>query len=194
MTLLSLAGLCATAAPDAESDLAVSVPPRFNVDATNRLLFSKDLATFLAGTPTVEDFRLSNEAALGALMDDHSVPLSFIQFSVGFFDGGPVVDKNFPAANGSATGPALFGTEYKALPEKPRGPLCTWRNDDRVGAADDPGYKAADGTPYTSAGKEATDIQELARSLSEHPLDFTENYFPSESSRRSGCRPPLPHC
>jgi hypothetical protein len=180
MTLLSLAGLWATAAPDAESDLAASVPPQFNVDTTTQVLFSKDNATFLAGTPAIEDFRLTNEAVLGALMDDQSVPLSFIQASVGFFDGGPVVDKNFPVANGSGENPAVFGTEYKAIPAEPHGPLYTWRDYDRVGAADDPGYWSADGTPFTSASKEVTDIQELARSLSEQPLDFTENYFPTK--------------
>ncbi|MGW3409748.1 hypothetical protein [Streptomyces sp. NPDC000888] len=183
MTLLSVAGLWATVSPDGESDLALSVPPNTNVDATNRLLFSKDAATFLLGTPAIEDFRLTNEAALGALMDDNSVPLSFIQSSVGFFDGGgtgKIVDKNFPVANGDDSASALTGTEYKAIPAEPNGPLYTWRNYDRVGAADDPGYTSADGTPFTDAGKEVTDIQELARSLSEQPLDFTENYFPTK--------------
>jgi hypothetical protein len=180
MTLLSVAGLWATKAPNAESDLAASVPPQFNVDTTNRFLFSKDGGAFLAGKPTVEDFRLSNEAALGALMDDNSVPMSFIQSSVGFFDGGKIVDKNFPVKNGSGDGAAVFGTEYKAVPDEPKGPLYTWRNYNRVGAGDDPGYASADGTRFTNAGKEVTDVQELARSLSEQPLDFTENYFPTK--------------
>lgn len=113
-------------------------------------------------------------------MDDQSVPRSFIQAGVGFFGGGPVVDKDFPAANGNKENPAVFGTEYKAIPERPHGPLYTWRDYDRVGAADDPGYRSADGTPFTSGAKEVTGIQELARSLSEQPLDFTENYFPTK--------------
>jgi hypothetical protein len=180
MTLLSLAGLWATTAPDAESDLALSVPPNTNVDTTNRLLFSKDAATFLLGTPTVEDFRLTNEAALGTLMDDNSVPVSFIQSSVGFYDGGSITDKNFPVANGDDSLSSITGTEYKAIPAQPHGPLYTWRDYDKVGAADDPGYTSADGTPFTDASKEVTDIQELARSLSEQPLDFTEDYFPTK--------------
>ena len=180
MTLLAIAGLGAVQDPGGEADLPSYLPANTNIETTNRFLFSKDTATFLAGTPAVKDFRLTNEAVLGALMDDQSVPLAFLQSSVGFFDGGPITDKNFPAANGSSQQPGLFGTEYKAIPAEPHGPLYTWRNYDRVGDADDPGYRSADGTPFTGAGKEVTDIQELARSLAAQPLDFTEQYFPTK--------------
>jgi hypothetical protein len=180
MTLLAIAGLGAVGDPGGEADLPRYLPRNVNIEATNRFLFSEDTATFLTGSPAVKDFRLSNAAVLGALMDDHSVPLAFLQSSVGFFDAGPVADKNFPATNGSDTQPALFGTEYKAIPDRPHGPLYTWRNYDRVGDPDDPGYRSADGTPFTDAGKEVTDIRELARSLAEQPLDFTEQYFPTK--------------
>ncbi|MGW2327773.1 hypothetical protein ACWC5C_18635 [Streptomyces sp. NPDC001700] len=180
MTLLSIAGLGAVRDPGGEADLPSYLPANVNIEATNRFLFSKDTATFLTGKPAVKDFRLTNEAVLGALMDDHSVPLAFLQSSVGFFDGGPVVDKSFPVANGGDARPGLFGGEYKAIPDRPGGPLYTWRNYDRVGDPDDPGYRSADGTPFTGAGKEVTDIQELARSLAEQPLDFTEQYFPTK--------------
>ncbi|QOV41518.1 hypothetical protein IM697_40475 [Streptomyces ferrugineus] len=180
MTLLAIAGMGAVRDPGAEADLPRYLPSNLNIEATNRFLFSKDTAAFLTGSPGVKDFRLTNEAVLGALLDDHSVPLAFLQSSVGFFDGGPVADKNFPAANGSQEQPGLFGTEYKAIPDRPEGPLYTWRDYDRVGDADDPGYRSADGTPFTDAGKEVTDIQELARSLAQQPLDFTEQYFPTK--------------
>ncbi|KOU75992.1 hypothetical protein ADK57_06360 [Streptomyces sp. MMG1533] len=180
MTLLAIAGVGAVRDPGGEADLPRYLPANVNVEATNRFLFSEDTATFLSGSPAVKDFRLTNAAVLGSLMDDHSVPLAFLQSSVGFFDGGPIVDKNFPAANGSDAQPALFGTEYKAIPDQPHGPLYTWRNYDRVGDPDDPGYRSADGTPFTQAGKEVTDLQELARSLAEQPLDFTEQYFPTK--------------
>jgi hypothetical protein len=180
MTLLAIAGLGAVQAPDAEADLPSYLPSDVDIEATNRFLFSKDTAIFLTGSPAVKDFRLTNDAVLGALLDDNSVPLAFLQSSVGFFDGGPITDKNFPAANGTSAQPQLFGVEYKAIPAEPHGPVYTWRNYDRVGAADDPGHRSADGTPFTSAGKEVTDIRELARSLAEQPLDFTEQYFPTK--------------
>jgi hypothetical protein len=180
MTLLAIAGLGALRDPGGEADLPNYLPRNTNIEATNRFLFSEDTAAFLTGTPAVRDFRLTNQAVLGALMDDHSVPLAFLQSSVGFFDGGPVVDKSFPVANGAESRPGLFGGEYKAIPDRPGGPLYTWRAYDRVGDPDDPGYRSADGTPFTDAGKEVTDIQELARSLAEQPLDFTEQYFPTK--------------
>ncbi|TDC62322.1 hypothetical protein E1200_26155 [Actinomadura sp. GC306] len=185
MNLLAIAGLAANIAPDAESDLSTYIPSGFNQDMTYRLLFSKDYPTFIKGSPTVKDFRFSNAAALAGLLDDHSQPLAFMQASVGFWDGGTIADKEFPAPNnleeiglGGLT--RLLGTEKKAIPDEPGGPLFTWRNYDRVGAPDDPVHRSKDGTPFTSAGKEVTDIAELARSLSEHPLDFTEHYFPTK--------------
>ncbi|MFF8974227.1 hypothetical protein [Streptomyces sp. NPDC014995] len=180
MTLLAIAGLGAVRDPGGEADLPAYLPSNANIETTNRFLFSKDTAAFLTGAPAVKDFRLTNEAVLGALMDDNSVPLAFLQSSVGFFDGGPVADKSFPVANGGDQQAGLFGTAYKAIPDRPHGPLYTWRDYDRVGDPDDPGYRSADGTPFTSAGKEVTDVQELARSLAEQPLDFTEQYFPTK--------------
>ena len=180
MTLLAIAGLGAVQDPDGEADLPSYLPSNVNIEATNRFLFSKDAATFLSGSPAVKDFRLTNDAVLGSLMDDNSVPLAFLQSSVGFFDGGPITDKNFPVANGSSDQSQLVGVEYKAIPAQPHGPLYTWRDYDRVGAADDPGYRSADGTPFTNAAKEVTDIHELARSMGEQPLDFTEQYFPTK--------------
>jgi len=188
MNLLGIAGLNAAVAPAAESDLARYVPSNLNVDTTQRILFAKDLLTFLAGTPTTKDFRLTNSAALGALLDDHSQPLAFLETSVGFFDGGPIVDKDFPLPHELKAVPGLegltaqLGVEPMAVPDQPNGPLYNWRNYNRIGAPDDPVYKRRNGEPFTNAGKEVTDIQELARSLAEHPLDFTEHYFPTKLS------------
>jgi hypothetical protein len=185
MNLLAVAGLAARLDPQGESDLPTYIPAGFNQDTTYRLLFSKDYETFVKGTPTVRDFRFTNAAALGGLMDDNSVPLGFIQTSVGFFDGGKIVDKDFPLPNDLAKEPALaslqrlLGTGKKAIPDEPKGPLYGWRNYDRIGAPDDPRYTSRDGEPFTTAADEVTDIGQLARSLSEHPLDFTEDYFPT---------------
>jgi hypothetical protein len=180
MTLLGIAGLGALDDLEGEADLLRYLPSNLNIEATNRFLFAKDTAAFLSGKPGVKDFRLTNGAVLGALLDDNSVPLAFLQTSVGFFDGGPIADKSFPVANGGDQQAGPYGTAYKAIPDRPQGPLYTWRTYDRVGDPDDPGYRSADGTPFTGAGEEVTDIRQLARSLAEQPLDFTEQYFPTK--------------
>jgi hypothetical protein len=134
----------------------------------------------------VNDFRFTNETVLGALMDDNSQPLGFPESSVGLFDGGRIADKDFPLPSDALTNPALaplrglLGNRPMAIPDEPNGPLYTWRNYNRVGAPDDPGYRNSDGQPYTTADQEVSDLQELARSMSEHPLDFTEQYFPTK--------------
>ena len=180
MNLLSIAGLAARNAPAAQSELQAALPATANLEITTRTMFSKDAGVFLSGKPTIRDFRLSNAAVLGAFMDDNSAPLSFIQSSVGFFDGGRIVDKDFPVSHDVQGSPALFGKELKAIPDEAAGPLYTWRNFDRVGAADDPVHRPSSGEPFTTAGKEVSDMGELARSLAEQPLDFTEDYFPTK--------------
>jgi hypothetical protein len=177
MNLLGIAGLAAQQDPGGQSDLASYVPSSLNVDTTYRLLFSRDAVTFLTGTPSIKDFRLSNATALGALMDDNSQPLAFLEASVGFFGGGPVADKNFPLPQDLPDTPLLapltgmFGAERLAIPAQPQGPLYTWRDYNQIDEQD---------KPYTTPAKEVTELAELARSLGEQPLDFTEQYFPTK--------------
>jgi len=184
MNLLAVAGLAARTDPDHET-LLPALPSNTNIDTTQRILFSKDFLTFLAGSPSARDFHLTNAAVLGGLLDDNSQPLSFLEASVGFFDGGPITDKNFPLPSDVTTDPSLgalgglIGNRPMAIPARPDGPLYTWRNYHRIGAPDDPGYRSSNGQPFSTAAEEVTDLQELARSLAEHPLDFTEQYFPT---------------
>lgn len=162
MNALGLAGLAARNAPNAESDLQRVLPANFNLDTTLRLLFAKDAAAFLTRRPDPRELRLTNAAALGALLDNNSMPLSFLQTATGFFSGGPIVEKNFPLPNSLLAVPELgflrniTGSAPKYVPEKV-GPLYGWK-----------------------ANNEVTDIRQLARSFAEAPLDFTEWYFPTK--------------
>ena len=186
MNLLGIAAVAALTNPDGQSDLVQSLPSSLNVDLTTRVLFSRDALTFVTGSPSVKDFRITNEAALGALMDDNSQPMAFLQTSVGMFDGGPIAQKDFPLPTDLKKLPGMdglapvFGTRTLATPARPHGPLYTWRNYNRIGAADDPVYRADDGTPFTGPAQEVTDVRELAASMAAHPLDFTEHYFPTK--------------
>ncbi|MFG3619325.1 hypothetical protein [Nocardia sp. NPDC047654] len=183
MNLLGIAGLAAYLAPDTESDLAAYVPSSLNQEATYRVLMSRNVAAAATGSPSVRDFRITNAAALGAFLDANSQPLALLQAGFGFFDGGTVVDKDFPLPGDVAAVPALrgltgmlFGPDRKAIPDQPNGPLYTWRDyDDPAVAA---GAADRHGVPFTDATHEVTDIADLSRSLAAQPLDFTEWYFP----------------
>ncbi|MEO5876867.1 MAG: hypothetical protein ABIS86_00550 [Streptosporangiaceae bacterium] len=183
MNLLAIAGLSADLKPGGLSDLATYIPSSSNTDNTYRLLFSKDYGTFFKGSPSVRDFRLTNSAVLGALLDDNSEPLAFMQASVGFFSGGKIADKSFPVPGDLVRTPGfeglakLVGTEKKAIPDEPGGPLFGWLDYDQI---DGTVARSADGTPFTTPAKEVSDVAELARSLSQHPLDFTEHFFPTK--------------
>jgi hypothetical protein len=170
--LLGIAGLYARLHPDAVSDLNRIVPHDFNIDTTLRLLFSQDYAHFLTGTPDPRDFTLTGNAALGALMDNNSEPLAFLQASFGFFSGRGVKAKDFPVPN-ALTGSLsflgnLFGTDPKAVPTLV-GPKYGWLDASQVPT-----------NAYTSRVREVTDTAEMARSFADAPLDFTEWYFPTK--------------
>jgi len=175
MNLLGIAGVAADVDPTGQSTLAQAIPNNFNLNTTLRVLFSQNLSNFLSGSPPVQDFRMTNDTVLGALMDNNSEPLAFLQSSVGFFAGGPVGAKNFPVPNDIAQVPVLssianlFGPDPKAIPTEPSGPLYTWEN-----------YNQITPNAFTTPAQEVTDIAELARSFAEQPLGFTEEYFPTK--------------
>jgi hypothetical protein len=175
MNVLGIAGVAADVDPAGQSGLAAQVPANVNLETTLRLLFSRDLVGFVTGVPAAKDYRLTNAATLGALLDNNSEPLAFLQSGAGFFTGGPVVAKDFPVPYDLTQVPALsslkglLGTDPKAIPEDANGPLYGWANYDQVTA-----------NAFTDPGREVTDVAELARSLAEQPLDFTEEYFPTK--------------
>ncbi|MFD3745451.1 hypothetical protein [Nocardia sp. NPDC058633] len=172
--LLALAGLAARLNPDGVNDLVRRLPDNPNIAATLRTLLSQNAAMFATGHPDVRQLNATNEAVLGAILDDNSQPLGFLQASVGFVTGGPIGPKSFPLPDSIALSPhamGMFGDAPKISPTLYR-PDTLYRWADYDDTADLAG-------PYTSAGSEVTAIGELARSLCEPPLDFTEWYFPT---------------
>ncbi|WP_256991149.1 hypothetical protein [Rhodococcus sp. 06-235-1A] len=172
--LLAIAGLAARLNPTGVNDVVDRLPRSLNFDATLRTLLSKDPLMAATGVPDIRTLYATNEAVVGALLDDNSQPLGFLQTSVGFIGSGPVQDKYFPMPNDViATIPFLgqvFGSDRKAAPTSYGDPsvVYTWQDYDEM-------------TPneYTDPSKEVTSISQIARSLSEPPLDFTEWYFPT---------------
>ncbi len=176
MNLLGVAGLAADVDPDGPSDLASYLPSNANLETTDRLLFSRDAVAFATGIPSIWDFAITNATALGALLDDNSQPLAFLQASTGFFGGGPVADKDFPLPHEPAGTTGALGVDPLAVPVDPSADY-TWRDYDDIDATV---ARDRHGAPFTTPAKEVTAIADLARSLAEHPLDFTEQYFPSK--------------
>jgi pimeloyl-ACP methyl ester carboxylesterase len=187
MYLLTGLGAASTFDPTTESDLVDYLPANGDVKFAYREYFSKDLLTFLTGSPGLKDFRMTNQALLGTFMDDNAQPLSIVQSSVGMYDG-PVSPKDFPFPNVIAKAPGLewltngiLGTGHLAIPndygrhcwlvfcwyQAGTGPLYKWRNYDQVATGS-----------FTAPAKENTDINDLAQSLSATPLNFLEVYFP----------------
>ncbi len=172
--LLAMAGLAARLNPTGINDIVDRLPRSLNFDATLRTLLSKDPLMAATGIPDIRTLYATNEAVVGALLDDNSQPLGFLQTSVGFIGSGPVQDKYFPMPNEViATIPFLgqmFGSDRKAAPTSYGDPsvVYTWQDYDEISP-----------NAYTDPSKEVSSISQIARSLSEPPLDFTEWYFPT---------------
>ncbi|RJP30776.1 MAG: hypothetical protein C4536_09245 [Actinobacteria bacterium] len=193
MSLLEALGMLADYAPDSECTIIREVPYSDSVNILLRFLHSRDMQTFMDGTPQVTDFRLTNEAMLGVVFDDSFEPVGMIQNSMGFLGGGAVVEKHFPMPEflegipilSDLLGPFLGkGDYYIANDAGPnpfalgKGPLYGWVNFDEVGDAADPLFQDTSGTvTYTTASNEVADIQDVARIIYKGPANLTEWYF-----------------
>ncbi|MEW6554467.1 MAG: hypothetical protein AB1384_09295 [Actinomycetota bacterium] len=193
MSLLEAIAILADFAPDAECTVIDDVPFSESMRMLLRFMFSRDLQTFMDGTPQVTDFRFTNEAMLGAVFDDSFAPVGMIQNSMGFLGGGAVVKKDFPMSESLAGIPVLgdllggffgSGPYFIANDAGPsafglgQGPLYHWVNFDEVGDAADPLFQDTKGQlTYTTANNEVADIQDVARALYRGPTNLTEWYF-----------------
>ncbi len=185
LALFELLGMNAHLFPDDESVLARDVPYSDSVASLMRLLHSRDLPHFLTDTPSFADFRYTNEAVLGAFFDDNFNPVGILQTSMGFLQGGAVVEKEFPGELADLLG--LFGIDTDGLfipwdagppTDLGTGPLYSWVNFDEVGNASDPNYLDTAGIQlYTTWREEMVDIQDVAVSLYWGDTNFPEWYY-----------------
>jgi len=195
MSLLEAVAILADWDPDEECSVVREVPYSDSIGILLRFLFSRDLQTYMDGTPQITDFRLTNEAMLGVVFDDSFAPVGMIQNSMGFLGGGAVVAKSFPVSESLAGIPVLgdmlggffgAGPYFIANDAGPsafalgRGPLYHWVDFDQVGTEEDPLFQDAAGEiTYTSAGNEVTGIRDVARAIYRGPTNLTEWYFSS---------------
>lgn len=175
MNLLAMVGLAARLDPGGQSDVIPRLPQNANVEATIRTLLGTDYAQLITGTPRIQDADATNAAVLGAILDDNSQPFGFLQASVGFAEGGALTPKTLPVPNEVVQHVPIAQSMFGAAPKVAMtgfGPddAYTWANYDAI---------TREHASYTSPDREVTSIHELARNLSEPPLDFTEGYFPT---------------
>ncbi|WP_330182876.1 hypothetical protein OHB26_03965 [Nocardia sp. NBC_01503] len=176
--LLRLAGLAAHLDPDGESRLLSHLPHDLDIDGTLNLLGAPSWSAWVTngadGSGTLRDYRFTNTALLGVLIDNNSSNFSLFQQGVGALDGGPLQDKTFPNP-GELTQLPLLGNLLRitAGPQRRVAPtdrtaLYTWRN-----------YNDVNGVPFTAPGHEVADIRDVARQLaSGGPSAYWETYFP----------------
>lgn len=171
MSLLTGVGYAASIAPNEESDLIAYLPATVSVNNCYRFYHSKNRWDSLSSKPSIYRFRYTNQALMALFMDDNAMPINIIQASIGFFAGGSVAEKDFPFGSGGTLAIANnSGTVLK------KGPLYRWTNYNEIEGVTIPNN--SDGVPFTSAEKEVTDANDLARSLGALPMDFVEKYFP----------------
>jgi hypothetical protein len=179
--------------PDEESTFLDRMPYSENVDSVFKVLHSRSIDQYLVHVPSVRDFRFTNEAQLGIIMDDNFQPVTALQVSCGFLSGGAVVEKDFPLPQYLAQIPELsrifssllnMDGQFIANDAGPSyfnlgtGPLYSWANFDEIGDSADPDYKDADGVlTYTTMEEEVSDVQDVARFLYYGPTNAMEWYF-----------------
>ncbi|QIS03943.1 hypothetical protein F5X71_17890 [Nocardia brasiliensis] len=177
MLLYRLAGLAAHLEPDAESQLLAHIHDP-ELEATLTTLFSPSWAATVtggaSGEGTIRDYRFTNAALLGTLIDNNSGNFALLQQGLGALSGGPVAEKTFPNHGGLTQVPVLGNyLRMSAGPQTRMGPtdrtaLYTWRN-----------YNDVVGVPWTAPNRETADIHEVARQLGTGwPSAYWETYFP----------------
>src|SRR5436305_6298038 len=173
-------GVAAFQERGAVSQVAQLLPDDANFQTTFRTLYSRNAVNAITQMPSIRDFKVTNEVSLAVTFDDNAAPVTITRASLGTFNGGPVAQKEWPAPYGGTTPGGLIDGKHLMIPTAaPNGPLYTWWNYNKVGLPGTPRQVDNQGHPFTSRGKEVSDVHQFARVMFEAPADFTEWYFPT---------------
>jgi len=193
MLMLEIVAMRANLNPNAESTLDIDMPISDTTRFLLSMLHSRSWEHFLYHVPSISDFRYTNEALLGVILDDNFMPITIMQTSAGFLSGGSVVAKNFPLPSSSGaisgyseTPPGFFDSDFlfianDAGPSIDRlgtGPLYSWLNFDETANSSSTEFKDTEGqTLYTWYENKVSDIQDLARVIYRGPPNLVEWHF-----------------
>ncbi|MCA9772973.1 MAG: hypothetical protein KC466_11240 [Myxococcales bacterium] len=160
----------------------LNLPPEVGL-LLNFFVPADPLAALLGVGPDYRDFRLTNQAALGMVLDDNFQFFPALQASIGFISPSDAVSVRTilgqPLEN--LLGDALGARRSYGLTDT--APLYTWRD-----------YDDVEGVALTSPVEERADITRLAESLWRGPTNYTEWYFavrPSADGQAIGSLPTL---
>ncbi|MEM8594444.1 MAG: hypothetical protein AAGF06_06475 [Pseudomonadota bacterium] len=178
--------------PKGENTLLATAPLELQPSLETLLTLFQPLQTQSDGRKaSMKNFRLTNEAIIGAFFDDDFAPIGFLGTSLGHMKGGALKPKNtltnalakLPLFNLLAPQLALSDIQYMPTEHNlnGNGPLYGWANFDEVASKAQPEYKDAQGKVYTTAEDEMADMGSFINSLHDRKtnLNFTEWYFPT---------------
>jgi hypothetical protein len=156
---------------DEATPLVKAVPADKHMEDFFRVAGSPDLASWALNKANLRNYRYTNMALLGQVMDDNGGVFGLVRTSFGFFDGAPWRLNRLPAQAGIVPGlgqlatPGMLVIPFAQNPQQ----LSTWRNYDDL---------PAKAKGITTPAAEVADATQFARAIHEGPLNLTENYFP----------------
>ncbi|MFT4034288.1 MAG: hypothetical protein QM679_01785 [Patulibacter sp.] len=173
--LEGIAGVADYFPDDDWTPLVSQIPRSTTTDQFFHLAGSATWGDYLFSRRSMRDYRYTNLAALGQVMDDNAAVFGLVRSSFGMFDGVPVVRNRLPRdlAKVPLLGQFVQGGSLVLPRRQASKPLIGWANYDELGSSA--------GKPWagvTSPSEEVTDAHEFARIVHEGPLDLTEHYFP----------------
>ncbi|MDQ8045145.1 MAG: hypothetical protein AAGC46_01685 [Solirubrobacteraceae bacterium] len=172
MNALEMISYLAEDHPDDEATKLVSEVPRDkHMEDFLHLAGSPDLGAYVNSKASVRNYRYTNMALFGQIMDDNGAAYGLVRSSFGYFDGAPLRTNLLPSqgANVPILGQLVTKGPLVMPIEQKNQQLSTWRNYDDLPAG---------AAGVTSPGEEVTDDIQFARAVNEGPLNLTENYFP----------------
>lgn len=96
MALLAMMAMEAAFNPQEESTILDRLPFVPALDNVFKLLHSRTLDQYFVNVPSIRDFRYTNEALLGIMVDDNFQHVNVFQVSCGLLTGGAIVPRDFP--------------------------------------------------------------------------------------------------
>jgi hypothetical protein len=173
--LEGIAGVADFFPNDDWTPLVSQIPRSPSTDQFFHLTASANWGDYLFTKNSMRDYRFTNLAALGQVMDDNAAVFGLVRASFGIFDGTPLIRNRLPREFGKIPllGQFAYGGSLVLPKRSSTRPLIGWRNYDEVGDPTGQPWKG-----ITSPAEEVTDARDFARIVHEGPLDLTEHYFP----------------